>query len=101
MATRQRPVGGNPRRHTAIIGDVETMWQKLVWDIYQFDEIQRSNPDLKELLGFAAINVCIAAASLADWTVASVVTRAGATKESRLPTATFVPTSIPMFPSRR
>lgn len=75
MATRKRPVGGDPRKHTAIIGDVETMWQKLVWDIHQFDQIQRSNPDLKEPLGFAAINVCIAAASLADWTVASVVAR--------------------------
>lgn len=75
MATRKRSVGGDPRKHTAIIGDVETMWQKLVWDSHQFDQIQRGNPDLKEPLGFAAINVCIAAASLADWTVASVVAR--------------------------
>jgi len=75
MATRKRSVDGDPRKHTAIIGDVETMWQKLVWDIHQFDQIQRSNPDLREPLGFAAINVCIAAASLADWTVASYVRR--------------------------
>lgn len=75
MATRKRSLGGDPRKHTAIIGDVETMWQKLVWDIHQFDQIQRGNPDLKEPLGFAAINVCITAASLADWTVASVVER--------------------------
>lgn len=75
MATRKRTVDGDPRKHTAIIGDVETMWQKLVWDIHQFDQIQRSHPDLQEPLGFAAINVCIAAASLADWTVATVVAR--------------------------
>jgi hypothetical protein len=75
MGTRKRANGGDPRKHTAIIGDVETMWQKLVWDIHQFDQIQRSNPDLREPLGFAAINVCIAAASLADWAVSSVVSR--------------------------
>lgn len=75
MGTHKRAEGGDPRKHTAIIGDVETMWQKLVWDIHQFDKIQRSNPDLKEPLGFAAINVCIAAASLADWTVATVAPR--------------------------
>lgn len=37
MVMRKRLVGGDPRKHTAIIGDVETMWQKLVWAIRQFD----------------------------------------------------------------
>jgi len=51
------------------------MWEKLSWDIAQFDDIQRGSPDLPEPLGFAAINVCIAAASLRDWTVAAFVER--------------------------
>lgn len=51
------------------------MWEKLSWDIAQFDDIQRNSPDLPEPLGFAAINVCIAAASLRDWTVAAFVER--------------------------
>lgn len=65
--------GGDPTLHTAVIADVPTMWEKLTWDIAQFDDIQRSSPDLREPLGFAAINVCISASSLRDWTVAAFV----------------------------
>lgn len=56
------------------------MWEKLTWDIQQFDQIQRSNPDIPEPLGFAAINVCISAASLRDWTLAAVMRRRRAEK---------------------
>jgi len=51
------------------------MYWKMVWDIEQFDRIQRSMPDLDEPLAFAAINVCIAATSLRDWTVASFMAK--------------------------
>lgn len=51
------------------------MFAKLQWDIDQFDEIQREMPDIAEPLGFAAINVCISASSLRNWTVAAFIQR--------------------------
>lgn len=71
--TRKSPPQDGPELHTAVITDVPSMWQKLAWDVDQFDEIQRSYPDLAEPLGFAALNVCIAAASLRDWAVGAVL----------------------------
>ena len=46
---------------------------ELAWDIQQFDNIQRNYPEDVEPLGYAAINVCIAAASLRNWTVSQYV----------------------------
>lgn len=43
------------------------MWSKLAWDADCFRDIQISYPDEREPLAYAAINVCIAAASLQDW----------------------------------
>ncbi|MEY9717846.1 hypothetical protein ABIA22_000336 [Sinorhizobium fredii] len=43
------------------------MWEKLAWDIDVFEDIQRSYPNEKQPLAYAAINVCIAAESLGDW----------------------------------
>lgn len=57
------------KKHTAIIGDPVSMWSKLTWDADCFSDIQRSYPDEMEPLAYAAINVCIAAASLQDWTL--------------------------------
>lgn len=50
-----------------IIGDAVKMWEKLVWDVDQYQDIQRSNPQERQPLAFAAINVCIAAWSLEQW----------------------------------
>ncbi|PCK77516.1 hypothetical protein [Rhizobium sophoriradicis] len=44
-----------------------TMWEKLCWDVEQFQDIQRSYPQERQPLAFAAINVCIAAWSLEQW----------------------------------
>lgn len=66
--SKRREDLGDPTRHTAVIGDVSTMWQKLAWDIQVFDDIQRDAPQEREPLGFAAVNVCIAASSLRNWT---------------------------------
>ncbi len=54
-------------KHTAIIRDPASMWSKLAWDADCFRDIQTSYPDEREPLAYAAINVCIAAASLQDW----------------------------------
>lgn len=72
MSRRNREAG-DPRQHTAVISDVQSMWEKLTWDVVQFDELQRSMPDLPQPLGFAAINVCLSASSLRDWTATAWV----------------------------
>ena len=55
------------KRHTAIIGNPVDMWSKLTWDVDVFRDIQTSYPDERQPLAYAAVNVCIAAASLQDW----------------------------------
>lgn len=55
------------KKHTAIISDPVGMWSKLAWDVRIFRDIQVSCPDEVQPLAYAAINVCIAAASLQDW----------------------------------
>lgn len=57
-----------PDRHTAIIREPADMFNKLAWDADVFSDIQRRYPDEKEPLAFAAINVCISALSLRNWT---------------------------------
>jgi len=52
------------------------MWSKLAWDADCFRIIQTSYPDEREPLAYAAINVCIAAASLQDWVEKSLEHRA-------------------------
>lgn len=59
-------------RHTAIIGDAVGMWSKLAWDVDVFRDIQVCYPDEDQPLAYAAINVCIAAASLRDWVKAAL-----------------------------
>ena len=54
-------------RHTVVISDPASMWSKLAWDADCFRDIQTSYPDEREPLAYAAINVCIAAASLQAW----------------------------------
>jgi hypothetical protein len=58
------------------------MWRKLAWDHDNFAELQRSYPENNETLGFAAINVCIAASSLRDWTVLELKRAARNARES-------------------
>lgn len=65
--TRKPSTAKSPTVHTALIGDPITMWEKLAWDVDQFQDIQRSYPDETQPLAFAAINVCIAAWSLEQW----------------------------------
>ena len=69
-----------PTRHTVVLSDVESMYWKLTWDIQQFNDIQRNSPDFVEPLAYAAINVCIAARSLRDWTVSTFVEQRRAEK---------------------
>lgn len=64
-----RKPGRPPLQHTAVVGRVADMWSKLSWDIHMFREIQFTYPEEEQPLGFAAINVCIAASSLEDWAV--------------------------------
>lgn len=64
---RKKPSEKSPKVHTALIGDPVTMWEKLCWDVDQFQDIQRSYPRETQPLAFAAINVCIAAWSLEKW----------------------------------
>lgn len=59
---------GSPTVHTVVIGDPATMWAKLAWDVDNFSQLQRDYPDQIEPLAFAAVNVCIAAWSLRNWT---------------------------------
>ncbi len=56
-----------PEVHTVLVADSITMWEKLCWDVEQFQDIQRSSPQERQPLVFAAINVCIAAWSLEQW----------------------------------
>jgi len=53
--------------HTALIGDPLSMWEKLVWDVENFRDIQISYPEERQPLAYAAINVCIASWSLGQW----------------------------------
>lgn len=61
------------RRHTVTIASVEDLYWKLVWDVLRLDDIQRGGTKDPEPLAYAAINVCIAAVSLRDWTVAALL----------------------------
>lgn len=63
----RRSAGRIPSEHTVVIADATTMWAKLAWDIDNFSALQRDYPDMIEPLGFAAVNVCIAAWSLKNW----------------------------------
>ena len=65
------------KKHTAIIGSTLDMWSKLAWDVDVFHDIQRSYPREMQPLAYAAINVCIAAVSLRDWTKVALKQQAG------------------------
>lgn len=47
------------------------MWEKLAWDVDVFQDIQRSYPTEEQPLLYSAINVCISAWSLEQWTLAA------------------------------
>jgi hypothetical protein len=70
--------------HTAVIGTVVEMWEKLAWDIDIFEDIQRRYPDETQPLAYAAINVCIAAASLGDWVLKTIEPQFSAESASRI-----------------
>jgi hypothetical protein len=73
--TRRTSTCELPSRHTVVVSDVESMFWKLTWNIHQFDQIQRTDPQVHEPLAYAAIDVCIAASSLCDWTAAAFVSK--------------------------
>ncbi len=76
--TRPSSRSGRPATtHTAIIGDVAEMWSKLRWDTDVFRDLQMEHPKEPEPLGYAALNVCIAAASLRDWVKVEIRRRQG------------------------
>jgi hypothetical protein len=52
------------------------MWEKLVWDVDIFADIQRSYPLERQPLAYAAINVCLAASSLRSWVLTDQKTSA-------------------------
>lgn len=63
----RRPPTKSPDVHTVLVVDAITMWEKLCWDVDQYQDIQRSYPQERQPLAFAAVNVCIAAWSLENW----------------------------------
>ncbi|MBB3572028.1 hypothetical protein [Rhizobium sp. BK491] len=63
----RQSANGDPKLHTVLIGDPLAMWEKLSWDVDQFDDVQRSYPTERQPLAYAALNACLAASSLADW----------------------------------
>ncbi|MBW9113174.1 hypothetical protein JNB88_05865 [Rhizobium cauense] len=64
---RSKPSRKPATAHTGLINDPLSMWEKLVWDVEVFRDIQVSYPEERQPLAYAAINVCIAAWSLAQW----------------------------------
>lgn len=75
MSTSDIHEPGDATKHTGVIGTVVQMWEKLAWDIDVFEDIQRSYPNEKQPLAYAAINICITAESLRDWFVETVRSR--------------------------
>jgi len=71
--------------HTVVISDFPSMYWKLLWDIDQFDTLQRNDPEFMAPLAYAAINVCIAATSLRDWVTTEVTARSRREKTKVLP----------------
>lgn len=69
------------KKHTAIINDPVGMWSKLAWDADVFSDIQKSYPDERQPLAYAAINVCIAASSLQSWVEAFLKRKSRKSKE--------------------
>ncbi|MBA8881669.1 hypothetical protein [Phyllobacterium myrsinacearum] len=68
MSRNKNHPNKGPETHTVTIGDPVAMWEKLAWDVDVFQDIQRSYPAEVQPLVYAAINVCICAKSLEDWT---------------------------------
>ena len=69
------------KKHTAVIDSPVEMWSKLSWNVDVFRDIQTSYPDEIQPLAYAAIDVCIAARSLQDWTKAFLKQRSRTAKE--------------------
>lgn len=68
MARRKKVSAEQADCHTAIIQDSAGLWSKLAWDVETFRDIQTSYPNEPEPLCYAAINACITASSLRNWT---------------------------------
>ncbi|RDJ04517.1 hypothetical protein [Rhizobium grahamii] len=81
MTTNEQSRLREATKHTAVIGTVVQMWEKLAWDIDVFEDIQRSYPNEKQPLAYAAINICIAAGSLRDWVIEAIRSLAPAGSE--------------------
>lgn len=78
MPHRSRNSALPATHHTVIIGDVAEMWSKLAWDADACRDLQVAYPSERQPLAYAAINVCIAAWSLRNWTEKALIDRASA-----------------------
>lgn len=60
-----------PILHTLIISDIRGAWEKMYWEVDVFGDIQRSYPEEHEPLAYAALNTCISASSLENWSLSA------------------------------
>lgn len=67
MKNRKDSTNKSPTLHTLIISDVRSAWEKLYWDIDVFGDVQGSFLEDQEPLAYAALNACISASSLENW----------------------------------
>ena len=71
MSSKRQISQQDVRAHTVLIGDVRAMWEKLWWDVDVFCDVQRAYPDERQPLVYAALNACISAWSLEQWSKAA------------------------------
>lgn len=69
MRKRRDSSKHSPILHTLILDDIRTAWEKMYWDIDVFGDVQRSYPEEQEPLAYAALNACISASSLENWSL--------------------------------
>ncbi|MBO9097191.1 MULTISPECIES: hypothetical protein [unclassified Rhizobium] len=97
--SRPKDAGIPPTTHTALIKDPVSMWEKLVWDVEVFRDIQCSYPDERQPLAYAAINVSIASWSLGQW-VQSAKKRAARDKREEFSDTLFWANLHQMIPEQ-
>lgn len=69
MRKRQDGSQQSPTFHTLIIDGLRMAWEKMWWDVDVFGDVQRSFPEEQEPLAYAALNACISASSLENWSL--------------------------------
>lgn len=66
-SNRRADSGEDPRKLTALIGQAQHVWGKLVWEASQLRRAHQATPFDVDALVYGAINFAITAASLEDW----------------------------------